>query len=109
MRTESDWREGDLVSLHQAARYELRVRQAEQVLAVQGWIVVDRFGALKPHPLADLVLKMTNQKLLILRALGLTVSTDVKATSQRAAPTLADDRAVRARKGKLTLLATPGR
>jgi hypothetical protein len=36
MRTESDWREGDLVSLHQAARYELRVRQAEQVLAVQG-------------------------------------------------------------------------
>ena len=107
MKSSGDWRVGDLVTLHQVVRLEVKVREAEKALNYDGWVIEDRFGALKPHPLADLHGKMTNQKLSILRALGLTIGTEAKESARKHAPSVADTAAAKKGGKRPNLLAVP--
>lgn len=108
MKTENEWRTGDLITLHQVVRLESKIREAEKVLNQDGWAITDRFGAIKPHPLAELTLKMTNQKMALLRSLGLNISAEGRAASRKAAPTVADQKAAKNKSaGRPNLLAVP--
>jgi hypothetical protein len=110
-RLPSNWRTIDLLNLVDVVKLEMRVRELEEQVGLEGTLLPNRFGEPKPHPAAEMALKARHQRIAILRGMGLSIGVTGTEHARRenlAAPSVQDEQNARGVGGKTFSLLAVG-